>query len=116
MILQQHTSMGIQPRILVLSTRHVFPSIFRCFAYEFEESIIEIDKVDLLAPFIVPSNRLSKKLRLAKSSSYLMKYLANHTGIRFFADPTVSSIRINQDYDIFFYLYNASSTIHAQLY
>jgi len=83
---------GNAPRILMLSERNIYDrAVWRCSFYEFERILQEIDSVDLLAPHPRIWYRNGKRLALR---------LGEHFKFRF--NPGIQSVKVNQDYDMFF--------------
>jgi len=79
-----------KPRVLLFSQRNVYKTaLFRCSLYEFENTISEIDSVDLLAPRAdVSSFRYSLALRLGYRVPIALSVGGEH-------------VQLKSDYDLF---------------
>jgi hypothetical protein len=86
----QMISKSDRPRVLIFSQRNLSQiQPFRCAHFEFEDVISQVDRVEMLAPRIDPSNW---RQVLAKRITY-------HTPFAF--NPGVEQISLHSDFDLF---------------
>ena len=79
-----------KPRTLIFSHRNIFPrDLFRCSLYEFEDTVSEIDSVDLVAPHTDIS---SFRYGLARRLAYRAPIVLSAGGER---------VELKSDYDLF---------------
>ena len=79
-----------KPRTLIFSQRNIFPrDLFRCSLYEFENTVCEIDSVDLVAPHADIS---SFRYGLARRLAYRAPIVLSAGGER---------VELKSDYDLF---------------
>jgi hypothetical protein len=84
-----------QARILILSNRNFNDTIFaRCLLYEFEDLILEIDSVDIIAP-----NRQRKNFEsyYRRAGMFARKSVLS-------LNPGIEKIKVKKKYDLFFML------------
>jgi hypothetical protein len=84
---------GFQPRVLLFSERNLYErEVWRCGFFEFENILLDIDSVDLLAP--VRTKWYEDRLRVSLKLGNFLKYPI--------IEPGIVPIRLNKDYDVFF--------------
>jgi len=79
-----------EPRICLLSQRNIYQDVFRCFLYEFEDVICEIDEVHLIAPKPYSSFIIGKKIFNQITRRFSFAYF----------NPGLSSLRLKRNYDL----------------
>ena len=83
-----------QPRVLMLSTRHVNQLLYRHNGYEFEDVICAVDDVHMLAPTTRP--------RGTPLQGRLLDRLGRLTGLHIELRPSLPPPSIEGEYDVFF--------------
>jgi len=84
---------GESPRILLYSERNLYErEVWRCPFFEFENIVLDIDSVDLLAP-----NRTKWYEDRLRVSLKLGNYLKSPI-----VDPGIAPIKLDKEYDVFF--------------
>lgn len=81
-------------RILLLSLRHLKSHVSRCYSYEFEDTIRDLDTVDVVVPTFSPS--------WFKVTNRLGNYIGKAVGSCKFINPLFHQIKVNKNYDLFF--------------
>src|SRR5579864_6488241 len=93
MISNNEDTQTLSPRILLYSERNLYErEVWRCPFFEFENILLEIDSVDLLAPQRTKwyEDRLRVSLKLG---NYLKSPIIN---------PGIAPITLDKEYDVFF--------------
>lgn len=81
-------------RVALLSLRNIENHVSRSHGYEFEDTILEMDQADLIAPEAIQSQRIVTGIKNRLSyRSQAARYLP--TGLK--------QVKLGQDYDLFFY-------------
>jgi len=83
-----------ESRVLLLSLRNIKFHVSRCYLYEFEDIIREVDSVDMLAPVFSPN--------LFKVTNRLANYAAKTIGSGKLLNPLFKQFNLDKEYDLFF--------------
>jgi hypothetical protein len=83
-------------RVLLLSLRNIKFHVARCYLYELEDAICELDSAELLTPNFQPN--------LFKVTNKLANHAAKAIGHSKLMNPLFNQVQLQQDYDLFFFL------------
>ena len=92
-------------RILILSQRKIDLKVYQCWAYEFEDVISEVDKVDLLILDYLKLNNIEKKIRLYTNRVHRL------IGLKKYSETFICNSIIDNEYDIFFAVFTFPTQI-----
>lgn len=81
-------------RVLILSLRNIKFHVSRCYLYEFEDIICELDSADLLTPVFNPT--------LFKVTNRLANHAAKTIGSGKPFNPILQQFSLDKEYDLFF--------------
>jgi hypothetical protein len=81
-------------RVLLLSLRKMKFHVSRCYLYELEDSICELDSTDILTPELNPT--------LFKATNKLANSAASAIGNSKLINPLFNQVKLDKDYDLFF--------------
>ncbi|MDV2997033.1 MAG: hypothetical protein N4J56_006738 [Chroococcidiopsis sp. SAG 2025] len=82
-------------RVLLLSLRNIKFHVARCYLYELEDAICELDSAELLTPNFQPN--------LFKVTNKLANHAAKAIGHSKLMNPLFDRVQLQQDYDLFFF-------------